>query len=78
MPVTLFKTGLPGLSIPGVGALGPEFVMATRLEWDLNAAMQTTVTNTYNLEMVKMAFPYERNKSANKGNGTPIAPNNGL
>ena len=44
---------------------------------DLNIATQTVVTNTYNLEMVKMTFPREKHKHINKAAGIPMAPKNG-
>ncbi|KIJ24246.1 hypothetical protein M422DRAFT_275032 [Sphaerobolus stellatus SS14] len=40
LPVNLFKSGLPSLSIPGLGTLGPEFVLAAQLQMDVEVAAQ--------------------------------------
>ncbi|KIJ34059.1 hypothetical protein M422DRAFT_52167 [Sphaerobolus stellatus SS14] len=77
LPVNLFKSGLPSLSIPGLGTLGPEFVLAARLQMDVEVAAQIDVMADFNFPDVIMTFPQDHGSSSTT-NSVPQSTGNGV
>jgi len=73
-PIELFKFGLPGLSIPGIGALGPELVLETRMKMDLEVAAQMQVNANFDFGEINMVFPED--KGGSKANSKPAENKN--
>lgn len=73
-PIQLLKFGLPGLSIPGIAALGPELVLETRLKMDMDIAAQMQVKADFDFGDVKMVFP--EGKGASQASSKPVQNKN--
>ncbi|KAF8511372.1 hypothetical protein JB92DRAFT_3118098 [Gautieria morchelliformis] len=60
----LFKSGLPGLSIPGIVTLGPEFSIGTELQMaNLELEADMSLTTDFSLPNLQLVFPQDKGKS---------------
>lgn len=73
-PIQIVKFGLPGLSIPGIAALGPELALDARLKMDLNVAAQMQINANFDLGNVNMVFP--DNKGNSNATSQPVQGQN--
>ncbi|KAF8588352.1 hypothetical protein K439DRAFT_1629802 [Ramaria rubella] len=74
--VSLFKTGLPGLSIPSVITLGPEFSINGQVTIDLKAEAKMAIVAAWDFPSIKLVFPQEN--GASSGDATVSGTDNPL
>ncbi|KAF8531281.1 hypothetical protein JB92DRAFT_3105427 [Gautieria morchelliformis] len=74
--VSLFKSGLPGLSIPSVITLGPEFSINGQVTIDLKAEAKLAIEAAWDFPSLNLVFPEE--KGASTGSATVAGTNNPL
>ncbi|KAF8487984.1 hypothetical protein JB92DRAFT_2798848 [Gautieria morchelliformis] len=72
----LFKTGFPGLSIPGIVALGPEFSIGTELVAKLEVEAEMSLTTDFSFPNLQLLFPPSMGEST--GTGQPNQGSNAL
>ncbi|KAF8488680.1 hypothetical protein JB92DRAFT_3148213 [Gautieria morchelliformis] len=74
--VSLFKSGLPGLSIPNVITLGPQFSINGQVTIDLKAEAKLAIEAAWDFPSLNLVFPQE--KGASTGSATVGETNNPL
>lgn len=55
--VSLFKIGLPGLQIPGIGLIGPSMNVGFRIQMDVNMVSQIDINAAVRMDGIHMSFP---------------------
>ncbi|KAH7097314.1 hypothetical protein BKA62DRAFT_643487 [Auriculariales sp. MPI-PUGE-AT-0066] len=61
--ITLFQAGLPGLNVPGIINIGPQFVLNSRLDASLGLQANVRAGATYTIPQVSLVFPPSAGKS---------------